>query len=61
MNRIVQSEEEDSKVTRVKLGRINFPRCRCAGRVLFIAESRAETHDGECKPCTMEAQGLRIT
>ena len=25
MNRIVQSEEEDSKVTRVKLGRINFP------------------------------------
>ncbi len=61
MNRIVPSDEEDSKVTRVELCRINFPPCRCAGRVLFIAESKAETDDGECKPCTMDAQGLRIT
>ncbi len=54
MNRIVQSDEEDSKVARIKLGKINFPACGCEGRYYLLYESRAETYDREGYPCTME-------
>jgi hypothetical protein len=36
MNRIVQSEDADSKETRVKSGRINFPARRGERRILFV-------------------------
>jgi hypothetical protein len=55
MNKIVQSDEGDSKVERVKSGRINFPAHRGARRILCIgSEAGLGLTIVKGIPCTME-------